>query len=205
MFSKESVSDFALTPLPETCAIAFKEWEGVCEALSRGRQSLILRKGGIEEGPAGFLPEHDVFWLYPTRVHQEQQGLKSDAIQPIPPTNSHDGKTVELRCLARVVFIGHVDQSDRLEALDAFHVWTGETVEKRFQYRHRGLWVLGIQVFRGDRATILPVTPEQAGCKSWVPLETALPTAGLVPVLGLNVLREEMNRLREVVNPPARP
>ena len=38
--------------LPETCSIAFKEWAGVCAALAEGRQSLIVRKGGIAEGPA---------------------------------------------------------------------------------------------------------------------------------------------------------
>ena len=28
---------------------AFKEWAVICEALGRGQQALILRKGGIEE------------------------------------------------------------------------------------------------------------------------------------------------------------
>ena len=65
--------------LPETCPIAFKEWAGVCAALAEGRQSLIVRKGGIAEGPRGFAPEHDVFWLYPTQVHQAEQGLRIDA------------------------------------------------------------------------------------------------------------------------------
>ena len=31
-------------------SIGFKEWAIVCEALGRGRQSVILRKGGIAEG-----------------------------------------------------------------------------------------------------------------------------------------------------------
>lgn len=34
--------------------IAFKEWDIVCKALEEGRQSLILRKGGIHEGREGF-------------------------------------------------------------------------------------------------------------------------------------------------------
>ncbi len=54
--------------IPESCAVAFKEWADVCAALLDGRQSLILRKGGIEEGPGGFRPEHAAFWLYPTRT-----------------------------------------------------------------------------------------------------------------------------------------
>ena len=58
------------------CAVAFKEWAGICDALGAGRQCVILRKGGIAEGPGGFAPEHDAFWLYPTRVHEAEQGLR---------------------------------------------------------------------------------------------------------------------------------
>ena len=65
-------------PLPDSCSVAFKEWAGVCDALADGRQSLILRKGGIAEGPRGFVPEHSTFWLYPTRVHEAGQGLRVD-------------------------------------------------------------------------------------------------------------------------------
>jgi hypothetical protein len=31
-------------------SVGFKDWAIVCEALGRGRQSIILRKGGIGEG-----------------------------------------------------------------------------------------------------------------------------------------------------------
>ncbi len=62
----------------ESCAIAFKEWASVCDALLAGRQTIILRKGGISEGkaPGTFVPEHSQFWLYPTWVHQAEQGVR---------------------------------------------------------------------------------------------------------------------------------
>ena len=68
-----------VTPPPESCAVAFKEWAGVCDALIEGRQTIIIRKGGISEGagPGVFVPEHAEFWLYPTWVHQAEQGLRS--------------------------------------------------------------------------------------------------------------------------------
>ena len=44
--------------LPEQCAIAFKEWSEICQVLADGRQTLIVRKGGIREGPGGFSPDH---------------------------------------------------------------------------------------------------------------------------------------------------
>ncbi len=34
--------------------IAFKEWAVIVDALGRGDQILILRKGGISEGRGGF-------------------------------------------------------------------------------------------------------------------------------------------------------
>src|SRR6187399_1619699 len=65
--------------MPPDCNIAFKEWAAVCEALAAGRQTIILRKGGIHEGREGFRVEHRQFWLYPTNFHQAADGLTADA------------------------------------------------------------------------------------------------------------------------------
>ncbi|MGL4465497.1 MAG: DUF1802 family protein, partial [Planctomycetia bacterium] len=53
------------------CKIAFKEWAVVAAALADGRQSLIVRKGGIHERGGVFTVEYDRFWLYPTQFHQD--------------------------------------------------------------------------------------------------------------------------------------
>lgn len=184
--------------LPETCAIAFKEWAGVCEALAGGRQSLILRKGGIDEGPGGFKPEHDVFWLYPTEVHQAQQGLKPEAIGPVSP--DAPAGTVGLRALVKVELIERVDDLARLAELDDMHVWTEETVEKRFHYRSSGLWVLGLSVYRRARPFSVPMTPFHAGCKTWVELESALPTEGLEPALDEATRDERLRRISSILS-----
>jgi len=182
---------------PPTCGIAFKEWAGVCEALATGRQSLILRKGGIEEGPGGFLPEHPAFWLYPTHVHQGEQGLKPDA--PAPDAMEPLAGTVGLSALALVERIGRVERLDRLPALEGLHVWTAETVEKRFHYRRPGLWVLAVRVYRRSDPLAVPVTPEHAGCKTWVPLDPAISTAGLAPALSDADFRRQLDRLLDAL------
>src|SRR3954449_9255456 len=92
--------------LPATCGIAFKEWAGVCDALLEGRQSLIVRKGGIAEGPRGFAPEHEAFWLYPTHVHEAEHGLRG-AAAPSPPVGEPPG-TILLRALGVVESIASV-------------------------------------------------------------------------------------------------
>jgi hypothetical protein len=191
--------------IPDACAVAFKEWEGVCSALERGEQSIILRKGGIEEGPGGFVPEYPAFWLYPTRVHQAQQGLK-------PGTETIEGReesapagSVALGALAVVDLIGLVDRPEILPALDALHVWTAETVLKRFHYKRPGLWVLGVRVYKAPDPFVLPVTPEYAGCKTWVPLGRPLPTRGVSPVLDADDFQARTDRLRAVLGEGCEP
>ena len=177
--------------LPNSCAVAFKEWAGVCDALIAGEQALILRKGGIAEGPAGFVPEHDAFWLYPTRVHQAEQGLRAPERESAPATG-----LVPIRALAVVELIGFVDRPEALAALEPLHVWTAETVHKRFHYRNPGLFVLGVRVFRAPEPFPIPLTPEHAGCKTWVPLLPPLCTSGLVPVRTESEHARDRARLR---------
>jgi hypothetical protein len=197
-----AVTDPTENSPPETCAIAFKEWAGVCEGLAAGEQSVILRKGGIAEGPGGFAPEHAVFWLYPTAVHQAEQGLRASPAPHwiVPPQEG----TIGLNALAVVAVIGRIDDPALLSKLEPFHIWTAETVSKRFHYRSPGLWVLGVRVFRRREPWVVTVTPEHAGCKTWVPLETPLATDGIAPVLDAESFTERMDRLRRTLDLGAR-
>jgi hypothetical protein len=54
---------------------AFKEWAVVVDALLRGEQILILRKGGLREGRGGFQIEHSEFLLFPTLFHQQRESV----------------------------------------------------------------------------------------------------------------------------------
>ncbi len=51
-------------------SIGLKEWSLVCDALGRGEQSVILRKGGIAEGRDGFSFRYNEFFLFPTFFHE---------------------------------------------------------------------------------------------------------------------------------------
>ncbi len=186
--------------LPDSCAVAFKEWAGVCDALADGRQSLILRKGGIAEGPRGFVPEHSTFWLYPTRVHEAEQGLRVDrpaaeGLASIPPS----ADSVSLRVLAVVETIVHADRPEALQSLEDLHVWTEETISRRFAYRKPGLWVLGVRIFRSSHPTTIATTPEHAGCKTWVTLDTPMSTAGLVPVVDEEEFARRLDLIRSAL------
>lgn len=193
--------------LPESCKIAFKEWSGVCDALIEGRQTIILRKGGISEraGPGQFAPEHTEFWLYPTWTHQKGQGLRPvemPAMHSRAAGPNADG-SISIRGLVRVGFVGFLSDEDLLGELRPFHGLTDETLIKRFHYRSPGLWVLAARVFRRDPAFSVQPTPEQAGCVTWVNFDEPLSTAGLVAVLDENQWACECNRLRSILCPRA--
>src|SRR4029077_8093936 len=65
-------------------SVGFKEWAVVCEALGRGRQSIILRKGGIAEGRDGFLFKHQEFFLFPTWFHEQPPKVRDELWHGLP-------------------------------------------------------------------------------------------------------------------------
>ena len=69
--------------------MAFKEWAAICAALGDGRQSLIVRKGGIHEGREGFRVAHDEFWLFPTGFHQQRDEIIPEACRTQSLDSSH--------------------------------------------------------------------------------------------------------------------
>jgi hypothetical protein len=181
--------------VPVDCAIAFKEWAGVCASIASGQRSLILRKGGVSEGPAGFQPEHPAFWLYPTHVHEAEQGLKTfTQTDPIDEPG-----IVRIDTLAVVAWVERVETLDQLDALADFHDWTDETVRKRFAYRTPGLWALAVLVYRRPEAYRRVVLPADLGCKTWVPLEQALSTEGLLPALDPEASTLRLGQLRDAL------
>ena len=133
-----------VSPLSKPCAVAFKEWAGVCDALTGGCQSIVVRKGGVSEsaGPGIFVPEHSQFWLFPTWVHQAEQGLRHTAgLVPISYRSAAAG-SIPIRALVCVDLIGFVETEETLSLFDDFHVFTYETIAKRFHYRRPGLWIM---------------------------------------------------------------
>jgi hypothetical protein len=147
---------------------AFKEWGVICSALAEGKQSLILRKGGIAEESGLFKPEHDRFWLYPTAFHQQQQdGIKPDG-QSLPRIGGED--KLRLTHFVEVTDVIHVENESTALAFDRFHLWTPETVSKRFHYRKPGLYILITRIFSTAKAIELSLHPAWDGCKTWVDL-----------------------------------
>jgi hypothetical protein len=161
-------------------SIAFKEWAVICEALARGRQSLILRKGGIAEEGGTFRPEHWSFLLYPTYFHEHRAGIKPEFLplfEAVEAARAPAG-VIRFEHFVRVEAVEHVTDFDRAMALDSLHAWTPEVVKQRFHYRTPGLFVLTVRTFRLPRPVDVAERPEFAGCKTWVSLDAPIDTAG---------------------------
>lgn len=167
------------------CSIAFKEWSIICDVLARGDQTLILRKGGIEEGRDGFRVAHNRFWLYPTRFHASRDQL-APALHPLlddrPPAPAAPGE-ISLALLAEVTRVVQLDSLDQALRLSGLHGWSDDTVTARFHYRRPGLFLLIARIHRLAEPHRVIETPDYAGCKSWVQLDHGYDTTGLTPVL----------------------
>lgn len=168
----------------KTNNIAFKEWAVVCAALGSGRQTIILRKGGINEGREGFRVQHSEFWLLPTRFHQDASMLVPDA-EPLwretQQNQPQPGKfRIDLYAVVQEVF--EALDLTTLEKLAGQHILSKETIEQRFYYRQPGLFVLTVRAYRTSQPFEIDDSPYIAGCKSWVELPEALPTTNLQEV-----------------------
>jgi len=171
------MKSIAVVDKRDPCGMAFKEWAGICQALESGRQSIIIRKGGIAESRGRFVPEYSRFWLFPTYTHQQEQGLR----EPAPaPAGEH---AISIQSLAVVEQVWRLESPDAALALEPFHIWTETTVLSRFQYRTPGLWLLFARLFRLPEPVEIAQRPEFQGCHSWVPLPEPISVDGLIPVL----------------------
>lgn len=176
---------------------AFKEWAAVCAALLSGRQSLILRKGGIHEGRDGFRVEHPEFWLFATGFHQHAEALADDAVDFADTSPPGEG-TVLLPGYVIVEAVEEIRDPLILARLAGHHIWSDRTVDERFHYRTPGLFTLIVRVYRPETPLVLPDSPHFGGCRSWVDLPRELPTAGLVPVLSDVEHTARVTRLRQL-------
>jgi hypothetical protein len=168
-------------------SVALKEWASVCAALEVGRQTVLIRKGGIDEGSRGFRIEHPEFWLYPTQFHQDAAQLAADGPSFLNDARRYSappGK-VAISLYAIVEDVQFVRDWQEMAQFSPRHILSTEAVRQRFEYRTPGVYVARVRVYRRDEPTRIDEHPRFAGCKSWVDLDKPLPTDGLHAVTGL--------------------
>jgi hypothetical protein len=111
-------------------SVGFKEWALVCEAIGRGEQSLIVRKGGIHEGRGGFSFKHAEFFLFPTFFHEQVEKIRGSA-REVPERRPGE---IEVRYFAKLEFSAVVTSWETAVALEPFHILSRGVVRERFAY-----------------------------------------------------------------------
>lgn len=184
---------------------ALKEWAVLCQAMAEGRQTILLRKGGIAEDAGTFRVEHERFWLYPTYVHQQQEGIKPEAaalLEEVLRNHPADGR-IRIELYAEIAAVHAMKDLATIQRLDPMHLWSDAAVNMRFHYRQPGLNVLVLRVFRMPKAIEVGELPRYAGCKSWVELEEDLSTEGAKLVLEEDQFQEMLRSVSKLLQSQA--
>lgn len=183
---------------------AFKEWAVVVDALGRGEQIIILRKGGISEGRGGFQMEHPQFLFFPTLFHQQRESvtheaqLRYDHIAPGLPSP----EIVRIEYYAEVAGWRQVDSLSSAEGLRGQHCWRDEVIASRFDWgREKNIFAIAVRVHRLPLPIELPMSPAYGGCKSWVEFEKDIVVTGAQPVLDQQAFDLKLNRFFTALNP----
>ena len=152
--------------------IALKEWAVAVNALGKGAQTLLVRKGGIHE--KRFEVPARRFLLFPTYIHQKEALLRPEwreAYHTSLELNERSPERVTLRFLAELTDVWTTWDDAALEAVRPFHIWEGSLARERLNWRPKHpLYLLNLRVFCLPDPIPLRMREEYGGCRSWLEL-----------------------------------
>lgn len=162
---------------------ALKEWASAIDALGRGEQVILIRKGGLADPAFGV--EAERFYLF--------------------PTNFHDGggeppRAVPVTHWCEVVRTWSVRELDALVRLEPLVVFDRATLETRYRFRaDQAIHVIGVRTYRLAQPATVAMTDEYAGCRSWVSIDEEVDVDGSVPVLSEAELAARLAKVDELL------
>jgi hypothetical protein len=156
-----------------------KEWAFIVDALGKGKQNIILRKGGIAEDGGEFKIQAKKFLLFPTQFHQTTDLIKPDWLPFLDGNRFRiDDHTVKVEYFAEVVDSKIVTQIEAVKKLEMYHAWSDSVVEERFNRWDKSVHVMIVQVFKLLEPRDITVKPEYSGCKSWIDIDENIELTG---------------------------
>jgi hypothetical protein len=182
---------------------ALKEWASTCQSFLESEPLLLLRKGGV--GDAGLERPDGPFWLVPTWLHQQEQGLRPEArglLERSAGLKSPPG-SLHLNLAAQLCASWEVTDPLLLPALETHHAMTPETVLKRFHYRQPGLNAWLLRVWQTQTPVSMLWNPAWDGCVSWMNLDSVIEVpAGTNPIADESKLASMYHRLAALLGAP---
>lgn len=187
-FSNQNLASNLTNPLTNSqktsTQTAFKEWAIVVDALSNGHQILILRKGGLREGKAGFRMAAKDFWLFPTWFHQQGESVIEAAQKRFEKIHQSNAKRVQIGCFAKVHWAGEIDSWERIFKIRNQHIWRESVIRERFEWgKKKAIFAIAVRIYRLPSPVEIPLLNAYEGCRSWVQIIPNIAHKGLVPVL----------------------
>lgn len=182
--------------------MGFKEWTYVCDSLTQGVQTLILRKGGIHEGRGGFEWKHRQFFLFPTWFHTQGERLTwvPEGASSFPP--EEERTQVDIDGYATLEQVWKVTDWAQMEAISPLHIWKEEIVRERFIYDEEScLHVALVRAYRLPQTWSFPYSKSYGGCRSWVklPAEGTELARAAVPAMAEPAWEDVAAKLRAVL------
>lgn len=193
---------------PTTTTVGLKEWGAVVHALLQGRQSVLLRKGGIHE--KAFAPPDDVasgttrggVVLFPTVAHSHRERVRAEhadllALGAADATES----ALTVRAGVQVVDTIEVARPEALSDIADLHIWTDASVRAdRVDFRPKhALTIMVVQALALPEPVVLERTEAHRGCRSWLDLPPVWDGATGTPALDRDRLADDAQRVRRAV------
>jgi len=162
---------------------ALKEWASAIDALGRGAQVILIRKGGIADPAFGV--EAERFYLFPTNFH--------DGGGEPPPA-------LPITHWCESVRTWRVRELEALYKLEPLVVFDRHTLETRYRFRaDQAIHVIGVRTYRLPRPAIVAMKDDYAGCRSWVSIDEEVDVEGSVPVLPEAELTARFEKIDELL------
>lgn len=184
---------------------ALKEWAVAVEALLRGDQILLLRKGGIREEKGRFSVKAERVLLFPTYEHQQPDRVKPPYQRTVVPVESgYHPEQIAIAGWAEITHTIPLGQDSPVFALAPFHIWNEQFVRERWAWKPSS--ALNVLLLRSHRLPVpisFPYRPEYGGCRSWITLADSVPLEGSTAVLTETAYQAQVEQILAVLNPAA--
>ena len=158
---------------------ALKEWKSVIDALGRGEQIVLIRKGGLADDNFGI--EAERFYLFPTNYHD----AGGSELSHVPITH-----------WAEVVKTWQIRDAALLPSLVSLTILDAEAIETRYRFRpDQAINIIAVRAHRLAKPADIVMKPEYSGCRSWVSLDDEIDIDGSTPALSDAKLQAQIDAI----------
>lgn len=186
----------------KACPVALKEWATVLEAMAKGEQLVLIRKGGLIEPGSGFEVVSPSFVFYPTFEHQAVNYLREPYkgyFDLASKTRAPEGK-VTFAIYGESAYSTQIKDASVIERLAPFHIYNPDFLTQRLKWQpEQPIAIVIVRAYHLQPPATISVAPQYAGCKSWVELEQPVSLSGLEPVLDDTVFAEKQRQISGLI------